>query len=648
MVTVVDNNEVSINGVYYPTNRPVQAVLASLYPPKVTIGDTTRDSQTRASIISWADWRGGLGTERMEGAVDADKAWWSTAQLRYKRHLVLPELPNVTAAVSNYSGSASAGQLGEYGNQMYVAMNDTVFAYTSASDSWGTALRTLGDDCTDILTVRLSDVLYIIFAYKSGFDYFNSSAWATNAKDAQYLAWWNDKLWGIDEDGQLWYAATPAATPTDDAQLPLPDASVTDLFVARDASGSLILYAATKTGLYAHDASNAKFVETEVAFPFHQFNGSGTLRWRDSVYVPSGQSIYKYINGSNNAVITTIGPDKEDGLPSDQRGVIKHLAASHNELFATVDSSATNEAGISNTTTMPGYQWSAVSHGHGSPVAELSDGISAIYGWNELGWQTKWVASDTGRGIIDTHVGNAHDEYRLWWLYNNRIYYMKLSSDLVNPSQVTDFEYAETATHETPWFDAGQVEVDKLALTLKIEASGLSSGDTATDHELIDISYALDYSTTYTSLGRVDSATVGAVQGVKTYTFGDDASTPNGKSFRAIKFKLDMARTEGSATADIIKSPDVISVTFAYRKKLEVKWGHTVTVDFSKDYKGNTPMGLRASLVTAIENQQLVEFTFRDDSGGTRNYYVDIASASGLEYTGYDERGQSQVLLVEP
>ena len=65
MVTVVDHNEVSINGVYYPTNRPVQAVLASLYPPKITIGDTTRDSQTRESVISWADWCGGLGTERM-------------------------------------------------------------------------------------------------------------------------------------------------------------------------------------------------------------------------------------------------------------------------------------------------------------------------------------------------------------------------------------------------------------------------------------------------------------------------------------------------------------------------------------------------------------------------------------------------------
>ena len=112
------------------------------------------------------------------------------------------------------------------------------------------------------------------------------------------------------------------------------------------------------------------------------------------------------------------------------------------------------------------------------------------------------------------------------------------------------------------------------------------------------------------------------------------------------EFKFNLQRETGVTNKN--KSPDMISATFSYRKKLDVKWGHTVTVDFSKDYKGNTPMQLRSNLITAIENQKLVEFTFRDDSGGTRNYYVDIASASGLEYTGYDERGQSQVLLVEP
>ena len=46
---VVDTNEVFLNGVYYPTTRPVRSTLASIYPGKVVIGDTTKDSQLRAS-----------------------------------------------------------------------------------------------------------------------------------------------------------------------------------------------------------------------------------------------------------------------------------------------------------------------------------------------------------------------------------------------------------------------------------------------------------------------------------------------------------------------------------------------------------------------------------------------------------------------
>jgi hypothetical protein len=59
-------------------------------------------------------------------------------------------------------------------------------------------------------------------------------------------------------------------------------------------------------------------------------------------------------------------------------------------------------------------------------------------------------------------------------------------------------------------------------------------------------------------------------------------------------------------------------------------------------------MQLRSNLVDAVKSNTLVEFTYRDDSGGDRNYYVDIASVTGLEYTGYDERGTSRITLVEP
>ena len=57
---------------------------------------------------------------------------------------------------------------------------------------------------------------------------------------------------------------------------------------------------------------------------------------------------------------------------------------------------------------------------------------------------------------------------------------------------------------------------------------------------------------------------------------------------------------------------------------------------------------MRSALISAIESTALVEFTFRDDSGGTRNYYVDVVSAQGMEFTGHDERGSTTIQVVEP
>ena len=653
---VIEDNEVSINGVYYPITRPIQAILASLYPPKVTIGDTSRDSQIRASVISWSDWRGGLGTARMEGAVDVDKSWWSTAQLRYKRHLVLPALANKTGSSGTLASSAHSvtgadtAIIGEISDTIYAAFNDKVVKYTSATDAWA-LFDTLGANVTDTITVNLGGTTYIIFAHTNGYTYSDPSDLTTWTEDtthaAKYMTWWNNRLYFISNAGQLYYVTAPNASPTTDALLPLPAGYVTDLFTGRDSSGNSIIYAATKTGLFAHDASNTKWVETEVDFPFHPFNGMGTRRWRDAIYFPAGLGIYKYINGTNSAVITTVGPDKDDGLPSESRGTIKRLDATHNELLAMVDS--TTAPLVPSDSITGNVQWSAIGHGHGSPVLPVDIGTSGIYGYNEVGWQTKWYAEEAGKPILDTHVSNAHDKYRLWWAYDGEIWYMNLVTDVINPSEVTDFDYGKEAVHFTPWFDAGQVEVDKLALRLKVEASGLSTNETITmtyqlNHETEDISM-LEPSG---SLGVVNSTNMGSTQGVQTFNFGDSASVLNGKNFRAIRFKATLNREDADTAAAKLLTPDLISLTFEYRKKLESKWGHSVTVDFSQEYKGKSPQELRSNLVTAIEDRQLVEFTFRDDTGGTRNYYVDIASASGLEYTGYDERGQSQITLVEP
>ena len=644
---VVEDNEIFLNGVYYPVVRPVQSSLASIYPAKIVIGDTTRDSNLRSSVIAWSDWRGGIGVERMQGAADADRAWYSTCNLRHRHHLVLPALSTATTNQdpSDTTINGAITFIQDLGTVLYAGYGAAPYYYSEANDRWtrvtnSSSAYSFPSTPSDSITVRMGGTDYIVVAHSSGYSYFSSATTVTDkTTDVQFLTYWDDRLWGIDATGQLWYTLTISGTPVNDAKLPVQDSYVTDLFVGRDAAGEQIIYAATKTGLYAHDAANARWVETQFQLPYHNFNGTGSVRWRDSIYTPSGLGIYKYVNGNNNAVISVMGPDRDDGVPATYRGTVKKLAGTHTELIAAID--ATTAPGAQAATDVP-WQYGATAgmSAHSSAVIAPGSGQSSIVGWNEAGWETKWTApsDNAGKPISVMTVSNAgKGDYRLWWGYDGKVYHQIIPFDVTNPSQLvavdgTDYAYETTGTHETPWFDAQQTEVEKLALKLKIELDNASSTET------VAVQYAINYSDSYTSMGTITS------DGVTTYTFGSGVGT----TFRSIKFKLTLSRESGSTTAIMKKSPDVVSLALEYRKKLEAKWGHTVEVDINSDYKGKSPKDLRGSLVTAIESNTLVEFTFRDDSGGDRNYYVDVTSATGIEYTGYDERGTSRITLVEP
>ena len=642
---VVEQNEVFLNGVYYPTTRPIRSTLASIYPAKVVIGDTSKDSQLRSSIIVWSDWRGGIGTNRMEGA-EVSRAWYSTCQLRYKNHLVLPGLVTESTSPSHSLTDATIGAINTLANEVYAFWNGSVsespklFKYNNTSDSWGTALtQSATDQVTDsVVFTNASGTTYLVFAHYdsngSGYTYSSDgSSWTTDTTDTKYLTVWDERLWGISHVGQLWYA-TSIGTEVNDAVLPLPDGAITALFVARNALGVPIIYAATTEGLFAHNADNSRFEETQMEFPTHPDNGKGTVRWRDSVYIPSGNGIYKYINGNNAAVISVMGPDRDDGLPSDKRGAIRMLAGTHNELLAGLDAQTAPSTIAS--TSLP-YQW--LSH-QGSSVIAGDSGYSLIAGYNEMGWEVKWQAGSAGKAIDSMHVSSAYDKYRVWWGYNDIVHFMDLPKDIINPSEVSEFAYALSATHETPWFNAGQSEIDKLALNLRIEAQNLSST------EKIKVEYATDYSESYTTaVGTLNASAMGAASGTYTYTFGSSVGTV----FRAIKFKLTLDRSTATTTGlEKFETPDVVSLTMEWRKKIPAKWGHTVEVDLTNEYRGNVPKDLRAALISAIESTTLVEFTFRDDSGGTRNYYVDVTAAQGMEFTGHDERGSTTIQVVEP
>ena len=621
---VQTRQEVSINGVFYRTKGQITQKLINQWAPKFVIGDMTKDSQQRASV--WAPrFNRGIGKYRVRPGEESDKAWWSTLQIR-GTHIVLPQLATTTAV----GAAAQVGAIGTLSSEIYAAFGTDVRKYNNTTDSWGSSLDTLPAVPTDSITFRMNDVVYLAFATTSGYTYTsNGSSWVDDTTDTLYMAFWDDRLWGIDNTGQLWYSSQIGAE-SPGAQLPLPDGSVNDLFVARNADGVLVLFAATTVGLYAHDDLNNRWLYTELELPEHPDNGKGSTRWRNSVYIPAGLGIYQYIQGSNSAIATVVGPDLDDGLPSAQRGVVRQLIGTHNDLLAITDS-----------TTAPGSRAMYVSRGMGTHHGVIIDpdvGYSSILGWNEAGWECKWIGGSSEEAITWAHVSFAYSEYRLWWAQNQRVYYMPLQRDIQNPQQNTTLTYASTEQELlTPWLEVSQ-ESNGLALSLKVETLGCSSNET------VDVDYALNYVESYTNLGTITS------NGITEYLF-PNSTAPAGTAFRSLQIRCRLVR--GSTTT---LTPDITGITLLYEKNLPPKYQFQADLDLTNapdgNYKGQTNGQLRDALQVAKESSTLVEFTFRNDTDtdlGTadRRYYVKVYDSTDMQETGEDESGTSQVMLIE-
>ena len=647
---VIQTDEISQNAVRYPIEGPVTTVLASIYPSKVVLGDTTKDSQLRASVAAWGDFRGGIGAEEVVSIEDPlNRAWWSELNLRHQGHLVMAPL----TSYASENTTAIIGTIVEFKNEIYATANSgsstTLHKYDDVTNTWGSNLQTMDADATDSIALSLGTTDYMVIATGSSYYYStDGSSISTDATNVKYLADWDDRLWGIDADGQLWWANS-IGTEVNDALLPLwaGNDAVADLFVASSGTGEPILYAATRRGLWAHDAQNSRFVQTELSLPFHPQAGEGCVRWRDSIYYPAGLGVYRYTPGASTTFVTAMGPDRDDGVPKLYKGSITGLIGSQNDLFAMVDGSAPPAEDL----TVLGTDSSIGD----SPAAE-GTGYSSIMAWNEQGWEVRWVTDNAQNNQMPAGlVSNAYSsptakkatKYRLYWAELRTLRYQQLPVAVENPRQLGTFSYAAKGTHITPWFSAGQAEVEKLALRLKVEVESASSTETvacyyALDGDDSDSAWVLltDTHTSDSTFSASSDKITGS--GITTFLFGG-VSAPTGTAFRSIRFKLIFAR--GS---DLSKSPDVRSTTLEFRKKLPAKWGHSVTVDLQQPYGGRSTNELRAALVDAAEATSLVEFTFRDDGSNERNYYVDVSAVEGLEFTGHNENGTTKVLLVEP
>lgn len=506
-----------------------------------------------------------------------------------------------------------------FNSQLYVGIDTEVQELDTTTNAFFMLPEKLP---ANILTLEASvgNNLYIGLGDTKNYWYMSTAKafTQTNATGVTLLKHWDNKLHKMDSAGDMYACAAPnSATPNwgssvgNLADEGIADGEINNLEVYRDASGNPIIYAATRVGLFAHDTTTAKWIETELALPQHPNSGKGVVVWHDALWVSAGLSVKRYI-AATTASIAKVGLDQDDGLPAKYRGEIVKFIKGDNEYFALVDASQVT-----------------------------GTGYSGVYAHNGEVWECWWIAAAADK-VMTSGIVSSVSARRLWYDHDGKIYYIALQRDIRNPKQITDFPYGAAGIRISPWFDAGTAH-NKLAVKAKIELKDITADETAALYYRINHIYT-NVDTGWNLIKLIDATELGAAYGEKAYTFASQA----GLLFRSIQFRCDEARSSSDNTL----SPDILKLSLAYKKRLPPTYGWEMTLDFTSGYKGRSPEQMKEDIQAIITAGLLVPFVFTHTTGATsrvaETHYVDITGFAGQESSGKDKFGSYNLSLVAP
>jgi len=194
------------------------------------------------------------------------------------------------------------------------------------------------------------------------------------------------RLWRLTTSGEVW-----SMLKHDDVWLyiaTIPDGSVPrNIYRDYDDDNNRVVAVTTSSGLWLLDADNGIFWETDMTYPEHAYQGYGAVNWRADAYLSVGVGIHRKASG----LITAVGLDKDDGLPSPfAGGFITDLEGSYNMMLAAVAGEVQGESAAPVSMSEAFGVTSGIPYpitGSGSATNFLgTNRMGAIFAWNGLGW----------------------------------------------------------------------------------------------------------------------------------------------------------------------------------------------------------------------------------------------------------------------
>jgi hypothetical protein len=431
---------------------------------------------------------------------------------------------------------------------------------------------------------------------------FSGTTWDVCAKDAAgrgtlpvaWFAQFDNRLCGLNyENSDFCYSQVNDLVTNweDKPNFPNLPVKFTGLFAGRDSSDTPTLYFLTQKGMYYLDVfTNFVFGSTEVTWELDDTSGKKGLYWRGDNYIAVGKGIYQ-IHGT---VVSLIGPDMDDGLPSGLQGTISDMIGVGFWLVIAVDGGSSAKSSI------------------------LKRYITGKH------WHPVYV------GSIDTPITTlCWDSGTLYFGEGTNVKSLPFSAVTDNVNTISALERVATGSLTYPYFHSAFEAMPKVAH--KVWAT---TRDCTAD-ETISIYYRIDEDTGWTLLGSF--ITSPRPTALPFPASGDSI----GIEFERIQFKEVMTR--GSTATN---SPKLESLILEYRVVPPTLCGWTIKVNAvtTGDRKGKD---IIEALWAAIRSKTLLSFYPGGDKDGTE-YFVQVDTIPGTEKgTEFGQEGLYTLSLKE-
>jgi tripartite motif-containing protein 71 len=343
-----DVKTVVIAGRRYPLAAVVERSQLGIFDRKFIVGDAQFDSDSYQSAAIYSNLSGGIGIEDSDEGADATRFWFGVMDTRSPRMIGLPPLVNTPAPPQ----AGAARPLGVIGTQFYMCFDDDAYGWNDASNGWHVTVNDL--DFAPVNKPVAFDGRVWIPQGANGIRAVTETtpnngtlteALITATPEAAGLAIWNNTLYAIATDGDLWrlnQGSTTWAVVANSAGTTLrinTSETPKNLCTYFNRLGEPTLWLVTDRAAYQLYEQAVEWRPSNIIWPPHQDFGRAVAVWRtgEDLWITAGLDIVRMTTG-NALVPLASGVSRDQGVPQGYRGTILDICPEISHLYALVGS----------------------------------------------------------------------------------------------------------------------------------------------------------------------------------------------------------------------------------------------------------------------------------------------------------------------